>query len=78
MVFADDFARRFQAQTVSYTHLDVYKRPHGGFQIGADKVDGEGDAFFQQAAYAQPPAGTVPAEFPIREVQFIHFQARCV
>ena len=40
---------------------------HGGFQIGADKVDGEGDAFFQQAAYAQPPAGAVPAEFPVME-----------
>ena len=47
----------------------------GGFQIGADKVDGDGDAFFQKAAHAQPPAGAVPAEFPVREAQFIHFQA---
>ena len=46
----------------------------GGIQIGADKVDGEGDAFFQKAAHAQPPAGAVPAEFPVRESQFIHFQ----
>ena len=117
VVFADDFARRFQAQKVvgcgdadgvrfggsagdgpyfpadlfppravgafsvacpgqgvGYFMQDGVTDFMGGFQIGADKVDGEGDAFFQQAAYAQPPAGAVPAEFPVREAQFIHFQ----
>lgn len=117
VVFADDFARCFQAQEVlvrgdadgvrfgggagdgPYFPADLFPPRAvgafsvacpgqgvgylmqngvtdfmGGFLIGADKVDGEGDAFFQQAAYAQPPAGAVPAEFPVREAQFIHFQ----
>lgn len=45
----------------------------GGFQIGADEVNGDSDAFFQQAAYSQPPPGTVPAELPVRQAKFIHF-----
>ena len=117
VVFADDFARRFQAKEVfvrgnangvrfgggagngSYFPADLFPPRAvgalsvacpgqgvgdfmqdgvtdfmGGFQIGADKVDGDGDAFFQKAAHAQPPAGAVPAEFPVMEAQFIHFQ----
>lgn len=61
-------------QGVGYLMQDGVTDFMGDFQIGADKVDGEGDAFFQKAAHAQPPAGTVPAEFPVMEAQFIHFQ----
>lgn len=117
VVFADDFARRFQAQEVfvrgdadgvrfggragdgPYFPADLFpsravgalsvagpcqgvgdfmqnRVPDfmGGFQIGADEVDGDSDAFFQQAAHSQPSPGTVPAELPVRKAKFIHFQ----
>lgn len=61
-------------QGVGYFMQDGVTDFMGGFQIGADKVDGDGDAFFQKAAHAQSPAGVVPAEFPVMEAQFIHFQ----
>ena len=46
-----------------------------GLQVGADEVDGNRNAFFQQAAYAQPSFGPVPAELPVCQTKFIHFQA---
>ena len=46
-----------------------------GLQVGADEVDGNRNAFFQQAAYAQPSFGPVPAELPVCQTNFIHFQA---
>lgn len=60
-------------QGVGYFMQDGVTDFMRGFQIGADKVDGERDAFFQQAAHAQPPAGAVPAELPVRQAKFIHF-----
>lgn len=46
-----------------------------GLQVGADEVNGNRNAFFQQAAHSQPSFGPIPAELPVCQTKFIHFQA---